>query len=129
MRETLRRDLTSAMKARDVVAVAALRSALAAIDNAEAVDVAPAAEPAATSATSAEVAGAVVGVGAAEVPRRVLTAADVERLVRGERDDRITAAVDHERLGRSESAGRLRAEAGVLALYLPDGPVPDAPRR
>jgi hypothetical protein len=34
----LRRDLTAALKERDPVAVAALRSAIAAIENAEAVD-------------------------------------------------------------------------------------------
>ena len=36
----MRRDLTAAMKARDKPAIAALRSTLAAIDNAEAVDAA-----------------------------------------------------------------------------------------
>ena len=39
MRARLRQDLTAAMKARDAVAVTALRSAIAAIDNAEAVEV------------------------------------------------------------------------------------------
>ncbi|GAA5031790.1 hypothetical protein GCM10023317_82610 [Actinopolymorpha pittospori] len=39
MRASLRDDLTAAIKARDRVAITALRSALAAIDNAEAVPV------------------------------------------------------------------------------------------
>src|SRR5918996_2373390 len=62
LRERLRAALPEAMKARDAVAVAALRSALAAIDNAEAV----AAAPAPPGAGSADVAGAAVGVRAAE---------------------------------------------------------------
>jgi uncharacterized protein len=49
LRERLSRALPAAMKARDRVAVAALRSALAAIANAEAVDPAPASPPATRS--------------------------------------------------------------------------------
>lgn len=62
MRTTLREDLTSAIKAKDRVAITALRSALAAIENAEAPDQAG---PSPTE--SAHVAGSVAGGGATEV--------------------------------------------------------------
>ena len=45
IRTRLRRALPAAMKARDQTTVAALRSALAAIDNAEAVEVGPTSPP------------------------------------------------------------------------------------
>jgi uncharacterized protein len=135
----MRRALTTAMKARDQRAVAALRSALAAIDNAEAVDTAKtsaadgaavniirAAEGSAAEGPAAEgdpagggeIAGAAVGVGAAEVERRALTPAEVETIVRGEVAERRAAAHAYERAGQSGRAQRLRAEAEVLSAYL-----------
>jgi uncharacterized protein len=66
IRIRMRRALTAAMKARDQRAVAALRSALAAIDNAEAVEAAGEGHP----PGEGRIAGAVLGVGAAEVARR-----------------------------------------------------------
>ena len=99
VRDRLRRDLPAAIRARDTVAVAALRSALAAIDNVEAVDpdtvvtrrvdpgaVEPQADPASASGTGPHpgVAGSVAGVGAAEVARRPLTAGEIEDTVRAE---------------------------------------------
>jgi uncharacterized protein len=104
------------MKARDTVAVAALRSALAAIDNAEAVD-APAPIPAATSG-SVHVAASITGVGAAEVQRRELSTAQVEALIRAEVANRLAAAGEYQRLGHPEHAQRLRREAAVLAGHL-----------
>lgn len=116
VRAALRAALTDAMRARDPVATAALRSAVAAIDNAEAVD--PDAAPVAT-ATSADVAGGVAGLGAAEVARRTLDEAEVLRVVRAEVDERQVAAADYERLGRADHAARLRAEAAAIATHLP----------
>jgi uncharacterized protein YqeY len=137
----MRRALTAAMKARDQPAVTALRSALAAIDNAEAVDT-PRATPAAQEHPSAAgevaadettagevagggivgggVAGAAVGLGAAEVERRTLTSAQMEAIVRWEVAERQTAARAYEHAGRSGHAERLRAEAEVLSAYLGD---------
>jgi uncharacterized protein len=120
MRAELRRDLTDAMRRRDAVAVAALRTALAAIENAEAVhpgDDGPLPEPG-----GSPVAGGVVGLGAAEAPRRHLTAADQERIIRTEVRERLAAAADYERRGQHARAERLRAEAHVLGRYLPDAP-------
>jgi uncharacterized protein len=137
------------MKARDQRAVSALRSALAAIDNAEAVGSGAAAAVHAAGAgetaeaaetvgagktagaetagaetagvgetTEARIAGAVVGVGAAEVERRTLTPAEVQAIVRGEVAERRTAAEAYARAGQTGYAERLRAEAEVLSAYL-----------
>lgn len=113
MRTTMRQDLTTALKARDRVAIAALRSALAAMDNAEAVH---ATDLPAT--TSEHVAGAAVGLGAAEAERRHLTDADLRAVVAKEIEDRTTAAKTYADAGREDAAQQLRAEADVLARYL-----------
>ena len=104
----LRRALPAAMKARDRTAVTALRSALAEIDNAEAVDPDQASaegmldllEPAGwepadaddVDAAHPEFAGTVAGVGATEVERRSLTQKQVEGIVRAEIETREEAA-------------------------------------
>jgi hypothetical protein len=61
------------------------------------------------------VAGSVVGLGAAEVPRRELTEAEAVAIVRTEIADRTAAA---DQYGRSPAADRLRAEAELLARLL-----------
>jgi hypothetical protein len=142
------------MKARDQQTVAALRSALAAIDNAEAVEVtstpppaqpdpAPGSEhpgaperatrvaeegpaPRATPVAQAgPIAGAVIGLGAGEVERRTLTAGEMEAIVRREVAERRTAARAYEDAGQSRHAQRLQAEAELLSSYLRD-PAPPA---
>jgi uncharacterized protein YqeY len=135
LRERLRRALPTAMKARDRPAINALRSALAAIDNAGAVDPTTQArhgtahpEPTAANATDPEpagtgdgdpkVAGSVAGVGAAEVERRSLSEAQMAEIVRAEVLDRERAAAGYERTGQLELAERLRGEATVLRAYL-----------
>jgi uncharacterized protein YqeY len=107
---TLRRALTTALKARDAVAVSALRSALAAIENAGAVDPVQAPPPG-----RGPIAGAVEGLGAAEVERRPV---DVGAVVAAEVEQRRTAAREYAALGRADRAGRLQAEADVLAAHL-----------
>lgn len=74
MRDNMRRDLKAAMKARNQIAVAAIRSALSAMDNAEAV---PIEHPVAENG-SADVAGS-ARAGAAEAERRDLSAATCMR--------------------------------------------------
>jgi uncharacterized protein YqeY len=113
-RKTLRDALMSARKDRDATRVAALRSALSAIDNSEAVDATP------DVLTSGTIAGAVVGLGAAEVARRELSDAEIRELVRTEVDERLTAARDFAACGRTERAATLRAEAAVLTDLLGD---------
>ncbi len=115
MRTALRRDLTAALRARDPVAVAALRSALAAIENAEA----PASGTVPPStAGSAHIAGSVAGLGATEVPRRRLSDADLQMIIATEVAERRAAAAEYERLDRPDRAHRLRSEVEVLRRYL-----------
>ena len=144
LRDRLSRALPTAMKARDRPAMTALRSALAAIDNAGAVGP-PHASPAvpdpriappeprppastgagagnsdlgSTGAGHPEFAGTVAGVGATEVERRNLSQAQMEAIVRTEIADRETAAAGYEHAGQLERAKRLRAEATVLRSHL-----------
>jgi uncharacterized protein YqeY len=119
------------MKARDQQTVAALRSALAAIDNAEAVEVtghplgpAGAGGGAGVPEGAAAVAGAVLGLGAGEVERRSLTAGEMDAIVQREVAERRTAARAYEDAGQSRYAERLRAEAELLGSYLRDPGTP-----
>src|SRR5215217_4914882 len=135
IRARMRRGLVDAMKARDQQAVAALRSTLARIDNAEAVDAdaldaeALDAEPALYSGEGhPAVAGSVLGVGAADVDRRVLTPEEMAAIVRDDVEEREIAAEVLVRVGRPDQAERLRAQAKLLTGYLtPPGP-PPSPR-
>ncbi|MFE8947882.1 hypothetical protein [Streptomyces sp. NPDC007856] len=100
------------MRDRDKVAVSALRSTLAAVDNAEAVPVG-----------SAELRGlaielAPVGVGATEAARRELTEQHVTDIVRAEADERLTLAAQFTAPGQAARAAQLRAEAAVLLRLL-----------
>ena len=113
LRDRLQVDLTSAMKSRDRLAMGALRSALGAIANAEALDV----QHAPTS-TGGPIAGALSGVGVAEAPRRELSDDDVAAIVETEIAERRASADEYEHLGQAEDAGRLRAEADVLNSFL-----------
>jgi uncharacterized protein YqeY len=113
LRQTLRAALRTAMKARDETATSALRSALSAIDNAEAVEA-----PTPPTAGSGPIAGAVDGVGAGEAPRRALSAVEVVAIVQSDIDERVAAAGEYDDLGRMEEAARLRAEAAVLTAFL-----------
>ncbi|GAA3465184.1 GatB/YqeY domain-containing protein [Saccharothrix longispora] len=123
MRASLRDSLTAALKSRDRVAVAALRSALAAIGNAEAVPVDRPADGVPADVTGSEhVAGAAAGLGAAEAERRHLTEADLRSIVEDEVRERSVAALEYERLGRDDLAERLRAEAEVLGRHLRPAP-------
>jgi uncharacterized protein YqeY len=112
----LRDALKQSMRARDKAAVSALRTTLAAIDNAGAVEVADAA-PASLSGDE-HVAGSRLGVGAAEAERRELSEAELVALVRAEVTEREASATEYERHGESERAAGLRHEASVLAGVL-----------
>jgi len=115
MRAKLRDGLKAALKAKDNAAVAALRSALAAIDNAEAI---PADHLSNRVTGDEQIAGSAVGVGAGEAARRHLTEDDLRAIVEGEIRERVVAAQEYEQLGRIDLAKRLQAEADVLSRYL-----------
>ncbi|WP_020673415.1 GatB/YqeY domain-containing protein [Amycolatopsis nigrescens] len=119
MRASLRDGLKAALKTRDRVAITAHRSALAAIDNAEAVPVDQSLD---TTTGNEHVAGAAVGLGSAEAERRHLTEADLRSIVENEVRERSVAAEEYAQLGRDDVAERLRAEAAVLSRYLDPTP-------
>ena len=109
----LRAALAGALKARDRVSVDAIRGTMAAIANAEAVDASLA-----SPSQAGPIAWAVPGLGAAEVPRKVLTEADMIRIVWSEAVERRRAATDYEQLGKDEDAARLRAQAATIEALL-----------
>jgi uncharacterized protein YqeY len=113
LRAAMRADLAAAMKARNCQAVSALRTAIAAIDNAESVD-----QTAETTPSNAHIASAATGLGAAEAARRALSPADVRAILQAQIDDRATEANGYDALGQAQAAVKLRAEAEVLATYL-----------
>ncbi len=92
LKDRLRTDLTASMKARDEVRSATLRMVLTAI-------------------TNAEVAGK---------EARELTDEDVVTVLSSEAKKRREAATAFEDGGRAESAANERAEAAIIADYLPE---------
>ena len=112
LRERLQAALPTAIRNRDAAAVAALRSALSAIENAAAVT------PGDRADGRTEFGLPAVGLGVTEVARRAQDDAEIERIVRAEVADRHAAADEYERLGRTDRADRLRAEAQALVSHL-----------
>lgn len=115
LRQALRDALPGAMKARDTPARTAIRSALAAIENAEAVTVETSGP---NLATSEHVAGGTVGVGAAEASRLELDDERILEIVSAERDERLAAAAEYRTAGREAEAATLEAEAAALDAFL-----------
>lgn len=113
LRSALRADLLTAMKARRSEVVSALRTALAAVDNAEAVAV----PNAPMESASEHVAGAGIGVGSTETERRTLSIDEVRSLLRVQVQERVTEAELYDSYGRSEAAERLRREADAMRKY------------
>ncbi len=103
LRDRLQDALRDALKQRDRTAIRAVRSAVSAIANAEAVDAGTA--PA----------------GVAEVARRELAGDDLYRIVAGEISDRRVAAEKYHESGRMEPADLLRQEADLLERILLGG--------
>jgi uncharacterized protein len=114
LRDALRQGLTAALKARDPDARAALRTAIAAVDNAEAV---PAPDPN-PATTSAHIAGASSGPGSTEATRRQLNGSELRDILRDQIDERTREADRYDTLGQADAAERLRRQARTLAAYL-----------
>lgn len=102
------------MKARDSDVVTALRTAIAAIDNAEAVD----ATEKSAAATSEHFAGAHVGLGVTEADRRHLSIDETRQIIQSQITEHETEADGYEALGQSDAAARLRRQADALRRYL-----------
>ncbi|MDR1212834.1 MAG: hypothetical protein LBK54_01840 [Propionibacteriaceae bacterium] len=109
----LRSELKRAIRSRDAAAIAALRSLLSTLDNAGAQPVS-AAPPA---AGSQHFAGAVAGLGAAEVARRRLGAAEVAQLIDQEVAGRLEQAEHLERAGRDRESAWARYQAKLLSRF------------
>ena len=111
--------LRAAMKERDIVAMSALRSALGAIANAEAVpQQETSVRPTSASSENVPIAGGVAGLGGAETGRRVLTEDEVTAIAAAEAADRRAAARDYQAAGHADRAGRLRREAQAIESAL-----------
>lgn len=110
LRDRLRAALPAALKNRDRTTAATLRATLAAIDNAEAVEVG--------TARAGAIEASPVGLGVAEVARRELTEADVAAIVRAEIEERRRAAEVYAERGHGDRAAELRAAAETLAGFL-----------
>lgn len=104
LRDRLQSDVLPAMKARDALSVSVLRTTLAAIANAEAVD--------ATDVPAA------VGLGANEVARRHLDETEVRSIVVAVRDELIDAVDEMVAVGREDLARDRRQQADALDRYL-----------
>jgi uncharacterized protein len=114
VRDRLQSALRAALKSRDAAAVAAYRSALAEIGNAEAL---PA--PATTARRGSQhVAGSVAGLGAAEASRRVLSETEMTAIVTAQITERRAAAGRYEQTGHADRATRLRRESDALAAVV-----------
>lgn len=114
LRTRLREQLSAAVREHHRIAVAALRDAIAALDNAEVVE--PNEHQTATS--SEYVAGGVVGLGAGEAERRVLDPEAQCAIVKAEIEARLAAATTYEQHGHSSRAADLRVSAEVLLAVL-----------
>jgi uncharacterized protein len=119
LRARLRADLRGAMKAQRQDEMAALRTLIAAIDNAEAVEQAasPTLTQSAPPTSSEHVAGAVHGLGVTDAARRQLSERDLQRIIENELWERDAQAERLTLLGRADDASRLRVEADVIARY------------
>jgi hypothetical protein len=91
-----------------------MRSAIAALENAEAVPT----SPALGAETSRHVAGAAIGVGAAEAERLALDEATESAILRAEVDSLLEAAREYASLGRSDPAVEARAAATELSAVV-----------
>lgn len=115
LRTALRTRLTRALRERDRATASVVWSAIAAIENAEAVPVAERAPIPAGEVTSEHVAAAATGLGAAEAPRVQLTPDDEERIVRAEVDALGEAASAYEAAGQRDRAADARRGADSLS--------------
>jgi len=114
LRAALRQDHTAALPARDAEALAALRTAVAAIDNAEAVATTDTQRP----VTSPDIAAASSGVGSTEAVRQSLSGGPIRDLVREQITEYAREADRYDALGQPAAAQRLRHRARILAAHV-----------
>jgi uncharacterized protein len=107
LRERLRNDLQVALKSGRRESVSTLRTMIAAVDDAEAVALDAAA------------------VGVTEVPRRELSASDLDAIVRIVLREFLTQSEHYRTLGRHDAAERLARQAATVRGYLDASPPDD----
>ena len=108
IRQQMKADLLQAMKAREHARVDTLRTVLAAIDNAEAVPV----------SQSTMLVEPVFGK-KNEVPRKILSTEDIQRILQNEVDERHAASIKYAGLGQNVEAERLQKAAELITSYIP----------
>jgi hypothetical protein len=108
LRERLRQRMLQAVRSRDRDTVVAIRSALAAMENAEAVSL-----PAQSGYAEAR-----VGVGAGEASPRALPPGEEQMILRAEIDDLRRAAATYTRAGLPDRARTATRGADALAAVL-----------
>ena len=64
------------------------------------------------------IAGASLGAGSSDVPRRALSDGDIQAIVGAQVEERRRAAREYAELGRADAAEQLIAEADILTRYL-----------
>ena len=104
VRQQLKADLKQAMKARQMRVVATLRATLAEIDHAEAVDIDTSIVP-------------MAGV-SQDMPRKVLTEAEMLSIVQREADEIKVALAEYEAAGNQAKTAELRTAWNLLTSYL-----------
>jgi hypothetical protein len=115
LRDALTAELAAAMKRRDTAVTSAVRTALAALANAEAPTVAATPD---SPAGSPHVAGATAGLATTEVPRLDLSEAHQRAIVLREHDELRAHAERLARLCRRDEADGARRAADALATAL-----------
>jgi uncharacterized protein len=138
VRSRLQGALRAAMRERDMAAVSGLRSALAAIANAEAVPLpaAPSGQPPAGDqdvagsqhVAGSHVAGSTAGLGGGEASRRAVAEDEATAIAAAEVTERRAAAAEYEAAGQHERAERLLREARAIESALSE-PALDMPTR
>jgi uncharacterized protein YqeY len=106
LKERLRADLKGALQARESGKVSVVRTLIAALDNAEAVEV-----------EQGPYHSRAFGDPGGEVARRELDVCAIHAVLEREAASRVAAAEGYERHGRPEDAARLRAEAALVQSY------------
>lgn len=113
-RAELRRELRVALKSRQPESVSALRTLIAALDNAEAVPV----DADLPRSIDGVIAHASLGVGSTEAARRELEMTDVQAILRELLDDYGTQARQYRSIQQFEAADRLERQADVVRAHL-----------
>ena len=113
--EQLRDQLAVAMRRRDTAVVAAIRSAMSAIANAQSV---PTVDPSRTTAESEHFAGSTAGLGAAEAERLTLTEQQQRSIVAREVAELLEQVHRLDRLCRRDEADGVRRAVQTLHAVL-----------